>query len=82
MAKVAVIRARCDPPLRDALEEIAALEDVGTSEALRVVVQEAAERRGLWPAVDTKIIADDRSQGNGSYIEQHTSRSGGTNGNT
>jgi len=80
MAKVAVIRARCDPPLRDALEEIAALEDVGTSEALRVVVQEAAERRGLWPVIETRV--DDRGQDNGSYIEQHTGGSGGTNGNT
>ena len=78
MAKMAVIRARCDPPLRDALEEIAALEDVGTSEALRVVVQEAAERRGLWPVIETRV--DDRGQDNGSYIDHHTTDgSGGTN---
>jgi antitoxin component of RelBE/YafQ-DinJ toxin-antitoxin module len=57
MAKQAVIRARCEMPLKKALEAICEFDGFRSpSEALRIAVVEAAERRQIWlpPATNGK----------------------------
>jgi len=57
MIKTDVIHVRCTTIERQALELVAQHERRNTSETLREIVREAAQRRGLWPP-DTEEVGD------------------------
>lgn len=56
-ARMDVVRARCNQEERQALELVALAERRKPSEALRELIREAAQRRGLWPP-DAAMLAE------------------------
>lgn len=50
-----VVRVRCRPEERKALELVALMERRNLSEMLRELVREGARERGLWPPDEARL---------------------------